>query len=181
MPKGIDLTARGEYRGGFYTTQSNFTDGGVGRGAWMVQCWPYYTNPYDGRIYGYKDPATVTKETGKVFNLNLKPTTPATYVAMCTPTLSNAGYSTIKGDYFKLRSVSVQLPLDFAFPDRISSSSLTLSLNNAWRWLNSDWEVGDPEMSTPIDNPNSAQLTSGGAGSTPPPTYSFSASLRLQF
>ncbi len=177
LPYGVSLTARGEYRGGYYTTQANFTDGGVSRSAWMPECWDYYSNPFDGRQYaGFPSPAQVTAKTGQVFNLNLKPDTPARYVAMCTPALSNAGYSTIKGDYFKLRTVSAQVPLDFAFPDRISSSSLTLSVNNAWRWLNDDWKVGDPEMSTPVDG-----ILSGGAGSTPPPTYSFSASLRLQF
>jgi outer membrane receptor protein involved in Fe transport len=175
-PLGITLSARGEFRGGFYTTQSNFTEGGVSRGAWMVQCWPYYTNPYDGPIYGYKQPTDVARETGKVFNLNLKPDTPARYVAMCTPTTSHAGYSTQKGDYFKLRSVSLQLPMDFVFPDRINNTALTLSLGNAWRWLNDEWEVGDPEMGTSVDG-----IVAGGASSSPPPTYSFSASLRLQF
>jgi hypothetical protein len=176
VPFGITLSARGEYRGGFYTTESNFTQGGVSRSAWMPACWPYYLNPYDGRLYDYKSPTQVTAETGKVFNLALKPDTPARHVANCTPAFSHAGYSTIKGDYFKLRNVSAQVPMDFAFPDRISSASLTLSLNNAWRWLNDQWVVGDPEMSTPVDG-----IVSGGAGSSPPPTYSFGASLRLQF
>jgi outer membrane receptor protein involved in Fe transport len=178
-PMGVTLSARGEYRGGYYTTQNNFTDGGVSRGAWMVQCWPYYTNPYDGRLYNYQSPTDVTKATGQVFNLNLKPETPAKYVAMCTAALSNSGYSTIKGDYFKLRSVSVQIPMDFAFPDRINSSALTLTASNAWRWLNHQWDVGDPEMDTAVDG--SASLLSGRAGSSPPPAYTFSATLRLQF
>jgi outer membrane receptor protein involved in Fe transport len=176
VPFGVTLSARGEYRGGFYTTESNFTEGGVSRSAWMPACWPYYTNPFDGRAHGYKSPTQVTQETGQVFNFNLKPDTPARFVAMCTASFSHAGYSTIQGDYFKLRSVSAQVPLDFAFPDRISSSSLTLSLNNAWRWLNDQWLVGDPEMSTEVDG-----IRAGGAGSSPPPTYSFSASLRVQF
>jgi outer membrane receptor protein involved in Fe transport len=175
-PFGVTLAARGEFRGGFYTTESNFTDGGVGRSAWMPACWPYYTNPYDGRAYGYKSPTQVTQETGKVFNFNLKPDTPARFTAMCTASLSNSGYSTIKGDYFKLRSVSAQIPLDFAFPDRVSNTALTLSLNNYYRWLNDEWIVGDPEMGIPVDG-----LVSGSASSSPPPTYQFSASLRLQF
>ena len=171
VPGGITLSARGEYRGGFYVTQSNFTDGGVSRSAWMPECWPYYVNPYDGtrQTPEYAPPTAAN-------TLALKPGTPARYVAMCSVATSNAGYSTILGNWFKLRSLSAQVPVDFAFPDRVSNAALTLSLNNYFRWLNEQWVVGDPEMSTPVDG-----LTSGGAGSAPPPAWSFNASLRVQF
>ena len=33
VPYGVTLSARGEFRGGFYTTESNFTEGGVSRSA----------------------------------------------------------------------------------------------------------------------------------------------------
>jgi hypothetical protein len=143
----------------------------------MVQCWPFYLHPYDGKINNYVSPTDLTKaDPTKVFDLTLKPDTPARYVAMCTPTLSNAGYSTILGNYFKLRSVSLQVPLDFVMPQRVSSSALTLSVNNAYRWLNNQWDVGDPEMATSVNG-----ITAGGAGSEPPPAFTFSASVRVQF
>ncbi|MSR35997.1 MAG: hypothetical protein EXR95_05040 [Gemmatimonadetes bacterium] len=171
VPGGVTLSARGEYRGGFYVTQSNFTDGGVSRSAWMLECWPYYVNPYDGTR---QTPAFAPPTAAHT--VALKPDTPARYVAMCSVALTNAGYSTILGNWFKLRSLSAHVPVDFAFPDRVSNAALTLSLNNYFRWLNSAWAVGDPEMSTPVDG-----LTSGGAGSAPPPAWSVNASLRVQF
>jgi hypothetical protein len=171
LPAGISLSARGEYRGGNYSTDSNFLHGGVSRGAWMGPCWPYYVSPYDGLkttpIYG-----PVTSQ----YTLALKPDTPAWWVAQCTPSLSREGFNTRKADYFKVRSVSAQVPLDAVMPDRVSNSSLTVSVNNAWRWLNKEWLYGDPEWGQDVDG-----LTAGRPTLLPPPTYSFSASLKVQF
>jgi hypothetical protein len=170
-PAGVTLSARGEFRGGMYVTESNFTQGGVSRSAWMPACWPYYVNPYDGTR---QTPAFAPPT--PAHTLALKPDTPARFVAMCSVALGHEGYSTIKGDFFKLRSVALQVPLDFAMPDRVSNATLTLAAMNAWRWLNDQWLVGDPEMGIPVDG-----LVSGRASSAPPPTYSLNASLRLQF
>ena len=171
VPYGITLAARGEYRGGHYVTESNFTQGGVSRSAWMPACWPYYVNPYDGtrQTPAYAPPTPAN-------TLVLKPDTPARFMAMCSVVLGHEGYSTIKADYFKLRNVSASIPVDFAFPDRVSNAVLTVSAINAWRWLNDEWLVGDPEMGLDVNG-----LTAGRASSQPPPTYSLNASLRLQF
>jgi hypothetical protein len=40
----------------------------------------------------------------------------------------------MKGDYFKLRSVSATIPMDFAFPDRVQNATLTLTLGNLYTW-----------------------------------------------
>jgi outer membrane receptor protein involved in Fe transport len=170
-PAGVVLAARGEFRGGNYTTDSNFLHGGVSRGAWMVPCWDYYANPYDGtrQTPAYAPPTPQ-------HTLALKPGVPANWAGQCTPTLSREGFNTRKADYFKLRSVSAQIPVDFAFPDRVNNASLTLAVNNAWRWLNEEWEYGDPEWGTATDG-----LLTGRPTLAPPPTYTFNASLRVQF
>ena len=49
-----------------------------------------------------------------------------------TPSL-NDGWN-IKGDYFKMRSLTATVPMDFAFPERFQSAVLTLSLNNFYTW-----------------------------------------------
>jgi outer membrane receptor protein involved in Fe transport len=171
LPGGISLSARGEYRGGNYTTDSNFLHGGIQRGAWMTPCWPYYANPYDGT----RQTPPYKPQTSAHTNA-LKPDTPANWVAQCTPAMSREGFNTRKADYFKLRTVSAQVPMDFAFPDRVSNSALTVSLNNAWRWLNDEWLYGDPEWGQDVDG-----LTTGRPTLLPPPTYSFTASLKVQF
>lgn len=137
----------------------------------MVPCWPYYANPYDGTRQTPKYAPPTPQHT-----LALKPGVPAKWAAQCTPTLSREGFNTRKADYFKLRTVSAQIPLDFAFPDRISNAALTLSVNNAWRWLNEEWTYADPEWGTDVDG-----LLTGRPTMLPPPTYSFNASLRVQF
>jgi len=169
LPRGVNLSAAGEFRGGHYSTESNFTAGGVQRSAWMPYCWEFYTNPYHGKVVDYAPPRADQ-------TLDLKPDTPAKFQAACSPNRFRAGLFTNRADFFKLRRLTAQVPVDFAFPEATRNAVLTLSVNNAWRWLHSDWRVGDPEMEV---NPN--DLVSGGAGSAPPPTWTFSASLRVQF
>ena len=177
LPRGIILTAVGEYRGGHKIVDSNFTRGGVSRQAWMPACWEWYVNPYNGVAdRGYGTYGTVTELVPGTHDLSLRPETPALWRINCTPTTVHEEYSVINGDYFKLRNVSAQIPVGFAFPERVSDATLTLSLNNAWRWLNSDWIVGDPEQGVPVDG-----IVSGRPASRPPPTYQFHAALRVQF
>jgi hypothetical protein len=128
-PAGVTLSARGEFRGGMYVTESNFTQGGVSRSAWMPACWPYYVNPYDGTR---QNPAFAPPT--PAHTLALKPNTPARFVAMCSVAIGHEGYSTIKADYFKLRSISATFPVDFAFPQRVQDATLTITMNNVWTW-----------------------------------------------
>lgn len=109
LPFGISLSTRGEYRGGHYTTAINPI--AIGRSVRSPLCFDYYAN---------ED------------NVQLKPDTPGLWVARCTPSLAT-GYSQ-KADYFKLRSISATIPMDFAFPDRVQNATLTLSMNNVYTW-----------------------------------------------
>src|SRR5690606_25369068 len=65
-------------------------------------------------------------------SIDLKPDTPALWRERCTPSAGEDYW--FDADYFKLRSVSATVPVDFAFPDRVSNATLTLALNNAWDW-----------------------------------------------
>jgi outer membrane receptor protein involved in Fe transport len=168
LPAGISVSAVGEYRGGHYMSDG-VTGGGVSRSAWMPTCWPFYVKPYEGKSNGYKGP--ITGET-----LALKDDTPARWRGACTPSLSRGGYTVAKADYFVLRSVSAQIPLDFVMPDRVSSSTLTLSMNNAWRWKNSEWVIMDPDMATSAND----NLVNG-TNTRTAPVYYMNASLRVQF
>jgi hypothetical protein len=119
LPGGVSLSALGEYRGGFYLNQQVFS---ISRSVRSPLCFPYYA-----------------ADTG----VSLKPDTPALWRARCTPAFGR-GY-VFKGDYFKLRSVSATVPVDFAFPDRITNAVLTLMLDNSYLWMR-EMPFMDPEM-----------------------------------
>jgi outer membrane receptor protein involved in Fe transport len=164
-PGGVNVSARGEFRGGHFM-QEGVTAGGVSRSAWMSICWPYYVSPYEGSKTNYAGPTPQN-------NFTLKAETPSLYRAICSPALSNSGYTTTPADFFVLRSVSVQVPLDFAFPDRVSNASLSISLNNAWYKFNDQWRILTPEAGV-----SSALIQQPGLGA--PPTYSWNFSLKAQ-
>jgi hypothetical protein len=109
LPYGVTLSTRGEFRGGHYTGGINPI--AVGRSVRSTACFPYYANDED---------------------VTLKVDVPALWVARCTPGYAT-GYSA-KADYFKVRTVSATVPVDFAFPDRVQNAVLTLSLNNFYTW-----------------------------------------------
>ncbi len=112
LPAGIIVSARGEYRGGHYYTGFNAGPVAIGRSVRSPVCEPYYANDS---------------------NVQLKPDVPALWVARCTPSLATSGYS-MDADYFKLRSVSASVPVDFLFPDRFQNAILTIALDNAYTW-----------------------------------------------
>jgi TonB-dependent starch-binding outer membrane protein SusC len=107
MPWGINLSARGEYKGGNYIQDSNIEPGAVTRSAMVATCWPYYADATLGKTNALKPLAEI----------------PALYRARCIPALSNAGYFTYQADFFRLRSVSATIPVDFLMPDQINSAT----------------------------------------------------------
>ncbi len=111
VPGNITLAARGEYRGGHMVEINPIP---IGRSVRSALCFPYYTDPAN--------------------DITLKSGVPGIWVERCTP--GNGDDYWFDGDYFKLRSVSASIPLDFAFPDNlgVSSSTLTLQVANIWDW-----------------------------------------------
>ena len=177
-PGAILLSARGEYMGGHWASDGNHLRGIVGRGGWSPICWPYYVNPYDGESHGYLLPQEVVAQKGvPAFTTELKPDTPALWRARCTPGLNSTGVYAVPSDHFRIRSMSVQIPVDFAFPDRVSSSLLTITATEPFRWYNDEWLVMDPELANQVN----ANSVFRGPSHRMPPTWGVSASLRVSF
>jgi hypothetical protein len=139
----------------------------------MPYCWKYYVKPYDGPTENFRSPNEVGAK------LDLKSDTPALWRALCTSTLSNPSLTTTRGDFMRLRSLSVQVPLDFALPDRIHNAQLTLSVNNALGWqkggTGNGTAIRDPDMGS------SEGLIDGPGTTTIPTPVGANVSIRVQF
>jgi len=120
VPGNIQISARGEYRGG---NVRNINPVPIGRSVRSPLCFPYYVDPMAG--------------------IALKSDTPAIWRERCTP--GRAADYWWKADYFKLRSASATIPVDFAFPANVSNAALTLSLSNAYDWYR-EIPFYDPEI-----------------------------------
>jgi len=110
LPKGIVLSAVGEYRGGHVINRNPIS---ISRSVRSPICRPFYTDPDN--------------------SITLAADTPALWRARCTPSESGRGYW-YDSSYFKLRNVSASIPMDFAFPDDIRSALLTMTLSNSFLW-----------------------------------------------
>jgi len=153
MPYGITLSARGEYMGGNYITDANMY-GEISRGEVA----------YAGcRGINDKDKA------GQLAELT------AMQRWRCLQRFATKGKSTgavLSGDYFKMRDISVRVPLTFW--SAVQTPSLTVSVRNYVRWINSDWWSYEPEVGC---NGTGCLVISQQEHIPPPAT--FSASLRF--
>ena len=151
-PGNIVLSARGEYRGGNYMEVNEIS---ISRSVRSPLCFPYYVDPAN--------------------SIELEADTPALWRERCTP--ANGDDYWFDADYFKLRSVSATIPVDFAFPDRVSNATLTLALNNAWDWFREiPWY--DPEI---LGNAAANDDGIGNATERVPAPATFRISLRVTF
>jgi len=161
MPYGLALSATGEYRGGHIR---NIATIDVARQAPAMYCNPYYVE-----VYERYNTSWVAR---------LKEDTPALWRARCDPTLFHNDYYQFPSDFFRLRNVSLQVPLDFAIPSGINSALLTLSLNNSFLWTKLPW--WDPETL-----PQAGGINASGFGQDQdekvPGGSSFEAGLRVTF
>ena len=168
LPGGITVSGRGEYRGG-HLKGERMTNGGVQRGGWQPICWPYYATPYDSREFNFAQPNPATHTTA------LKDDTPAYWRMTCTGNLTFSSGNFVSATFFRLRSVGATIPVDFAFPDRVTNSVLSLTVTNAYSWINSEWQDMDPDqMGDPdrlVAHPRSQ----------PPNTWGLHAGLRVVF
>ena len=108
-PGNIIFAARGEYRGGNTVSVNPIA---TSRSVRSPICFPYYVDPTS--------------------SIELKDDTPALWRERCDPGAADDYW--FDGDYFKLRSVSATVPVNFAFPDQVSNASLTVQLSNAYEW-----------------------------------------------
>jgi hypothetical protein len=97
--------------------------------------------------------------------------------AMCIPANVNGNYFRFKKDFFKMRDITLRLPMEWLVP-RVSGASLTLTAQNWIRWKNSDFRIFDPEMGD-RDNINDQGVTSIAEHIAPPAIVT--ASFRITF
>jgi TonB-linked SusC/RagA family outer membrane protein len=122
LPHGIVIDARGEYEGGGY-----MYDGAGNAAVSRSVRWPGCYDTYKKQDLGQLDQIT------------------ALQLVRCTPSLTRSDYWIYPSDYFKLRDVSLSIPIPAHYIPRASSARLTLSGHNVWKWVNKDFPTLDPE------------------------------------
>ena len=121
FPKGISLSAMGEYRGGHVIQRNPIS---ISRSVRSPICRPFYADPDN--------------------SIALQDGVNALWRARCTPSQRGRGYW-YDSSYFKIRNVSLQFPVDFAFPESVNNSTMTVALSNSYLWTKElPWM--DPEM-----------------------------------
>jgi TonB-dependent SusC/RagA subfamily outer membrane receptor len=154
FPRGIRLSARGEYQGGHYMYDN---------GSWSQLRrdvdWPICLNARalqaadrDDELSGWERKWCVPTAVGR----NSGPVYPA--------------------DFFKLREVSLAIPVGFVFPGT-DNATLILTGRNVYRWKNKDFLIFDPEMT---GNDGSAAMVRVTREFVPAPT-TYTVSLRVTF
>lgn len=124
LPKGLSLTARGEYQGGHY-----MLDGAAGNAVSRSVRWPGCFETY--RIQETQGEGAVE----------------ALQAARCLSGADFEGdYFVYPADFFKLRELSLSIPIPGEWLPRASGANLTLSGRNIFRWVNSDFLTFEPEM-----------------------------------
>ncbi len=121
LPKGIQLSARGEYATGHF-----MHDGAAYNALRRAVKWPYCFEAYP----------LIDAGNAEQVNTWLQ--------AVCIPSNVRSHYFTYPADFFKVRELSLRVPMTWALP--ANNATLTLSARNAIRWRNDDFPVFDPEM-----------------------------------
>jgi TonB-dependent starch-binding outer membrane protein SusC len=160
LPRGIELSARGEYQGGHYISDGasyNMVDRGNGA--------PSCASAYAHVPYGAANP---NQQPGMA-------QVPALERVRCYRQNLLPGSWVYPADFFKLRSLTLSMPVDGLVPGT-NSTVVTLSLRNGWRWRNSEFWSFDPEMSAR----ELGSLTRNISEQIPAPA-TFTASVRIGF
>ncbi len=154
LPRGIRFNARGEHMGGHYMYDGAAFNA-VTRSVRWPGCYDFYTLQESGRA------ADAT----------------ALQTARCTVAQTRADYFIYPADFFKLRDVSIAIPVPVRLMRGATSAFFTLSGHNIWKKVNKDFPVFDPE--TGNNDGFDSQVRSILEQVPPPATYT--ASLRLTF
>lgn len=166
LPRGISLTARGEYMGGHWAREfsSNLMAQRTGAGA--VGCdHVYRIIPHDRSYLGPGDTHP------NLDRVNARDR------ALCFAR-SRADAWNLPLDFAKLREVTLQAPLPFQLP-RVESAFITLSGRNLLRWVNEDFYSHDPEALG--SGGQITSLTGGSITDHVPAPASFTLSIRATF
>lgn len=153
MPKGMQLDVRGEYQAGGW-----ISDGASANALQRAIIWPTCNNAYQLMDAGQDDMMNAWER------------------KMCISANYEGSMLNYPKDFFKLREVSLLIPIRAAIPGT-SNANLTLSARNWYTWKNKRFLMFDPEMVG--DSGYGAANT--GIAEQIPPTASFVASLRVTF
>lgn len=122
LPRGMEISARGEYQGGHY-----IFDGASNQAYQRDIRWPTCFDVYD-RIDAEEIGDLTAWQRGNCIQANYE-----------------TGSAWYPADFFKLRDVTFRAPVGFALP-AASSATLSVSVRNWFRWRNEDFLMFDPEM-----------------------------------
>lgn len=154
LPYGLSLRARGEYMGGHYMYDGAAYNA-VNRSVRWPGCYDFYT----------------LQETGRIAEAR------AIDAARCTVSLTRADYFIYPADFFKLREVSLAVPIPARYLRGATSGNLVLSGHNLWKWVNDDFPVFDPETG---NNAGYNARVRSILEHVPPPAV-YTAAIRLTF
>lgn len=168
LANGIALFGRGEYQGGHYLPSA--MDALVNRGNGAPYCDPSMSGAY----------AHVPYDEWRADHPGLSSVN-ALDRARCYRETALPGIWNVRGDFFKIRDITLRLPVGFAVP-RASSAFMTLSVGNIRVWTR-DYKVLDPETTTRISEGEGVLDTTfgeGGGNFTPAPIVG-TLGLRITF
>lgn len=154
LPHRITLSAIGEWEGGHYIYDGAAYNAVVRSVRWPG-CYSFYT----------------LQETGRLAEAT------ALDKARCTVSSTRADYFVYPANFFKLRDVSLVVPIPRRFTPGIGSATLTVAARNAVKWVNKDFPVFDPETG---NNGGFDSQVRSILEHVPPPA-SFVAALRVVF
>jgi len=156
---GYRLTARSEYQGGHYISDGA-SNNMIDRGNGAPGCDAAYQHvPFSS--YPTGDLGQVTAlERARCYRRNI-----------------TAGLWIYPADFLKLRELTLLAPIHGVVPGA-RSATLTLSLQNAFRWTNGDFWAFDPEM---IASRSTTSALIGGITEHAPAPARFVASFRVTF
>ncbi len=154
LPKGILLTARGEYQGGNY-----MYDGAAWNAITRSVKWPGCFADY--KLSEEQGPDALT----------------AKQRSRCVVQFAQSDFEIYKADFFKIRELTVQAPIPSKLMPGATHAALSLTARNFWKWVNSDFPVFEPEMG----NNNGFNTTERSLLEQIPPPATYTLALRVTF
>src|SRR5881628_3628887 len=130
LPKGITVSARAEYQGGAWI-QDGASFNALSRSVRWPTCSRAYAVAYTG-ANGALDPTKISLLTARERK-------------ECIPTNTNADTFWFPQDFWKLRDVTLTIPVGWAVR-RASSATLSITAQNYLKWINRELRLFDPEM-----------------------------------
>ncbi len=155
LPNNISVTVRGEYQGGHYM-HLGAAASALSRSVRWAGCFDAY------RVIETQGADALT----------------AAQRGKCLGEFFDTDFVIYPADFFKIRELTLQLPVpDGLFPGG-SSATLAFSGRNIWNWVNSDFPTFEPEMGN-NNNPGDADVRSI-VEHVPPPSI-WTMALRVSF